>query len=178
MVEVQVAQDVDAPPKAVWRELADIARHVEWMSEAEAIHFDGDQRTGVGTRFDCVTRVGPLRTRDRMEVTAWREDQLMAVRHLGLVAGEGRFTLRSTGSADGGRTAVEWTEQLRFPWYLGGPVTGWCARPVFRRIWQANLRRLAQLVDRVDSAEAVGERSGVDHSQALGRPGESDVERP
>jgi carbon monoxide dehydrogenase subunit G len=149
---ISVSQVVDAPPSAVWRELADVARHVDWMADAESIRFASDQRTGVGTRFDCVTRVGPLRTVDRMEVTDWREGHEIAVRHQGLVRGEGRFTIEAAKVEAERRTegtVVGWTERIRFPWYLGGPVTGLLAAPVLRRIWRANLRRLAAQVERV-----------------------------
>jgi hypothetical protein len=140
-----VSQVVDAPASAVWHQLADIARHVEWMGDAESIRFDSDQRTGVGTRFLCVTRVGPLRTVDRMEVTSWRDGREIGVRHQGVVKGEGRFTVDPSGP--GGGTVVTWTERLRFAWYLGGSITALVARPVLRRIWRGNLRRLAARVD-------------------------------
>lgn len=140
-----MSQVVDAPVSAVWHDLADIARHVEWMGDAESIRFVGEQRAGVGTRFDCVTRVGPLRTVDRMEVTGWRDGREIGVRHEGLVKGEGRFALDPV-EPDGG-TKVTWTEELRFAWYLGGWVTVLLARPVLRRIWRGNLRRLAARVE-------------------------------
>lgn len=135
---------IKAPPDAVWRELSDLPSHVEWMADAESIEFSGKQRRGVGTIFDCATRIGPLRTRDRMEVTRWTEGRELGVRHVGLVTGEGVFSLRSRRR--GRRTQLDWTERLRFPWYLGGPVTGLLAKPVLRSIWRGNLRRLAARV--------------------------------
>jgi hypothetical protein len=134
---------VDAPPAAVWPELADIQSHVTWMADAVALHFTGERRRGVGTTFECVTRVGPFRTVDRMEVTSWREGREVGVRHTGLITGEGRFVLRPVRR---GRTRITWTERLRFPWYLGGPLAATLAKPVLRRIWRANLRRLARRV--------------------------------
>jgi carbon monoxide dehydrogenase subunit G len=140
VAHIRVRASIEASPAAVWAELSDIASHVEWMADAVEIRFTGDRRRGVGTTFDCVTKVGPLRTVDRMAVTSWVEGREIGVRHEGLVTGEGRFTLEEVG---GDRTAVSWSEQLRFPWYLGGPVTALVARPVLRRIWRGNLRRLA-----------------------------------
>ncbi|MGH9212222.1 MAG: SRPBCC family protein [Acidimicrobiales bacterium] len=148
MPQITVTQMVDAPADAVWRELADIAGHVDWMADAASIRFVGDQRAGVGTRFECVTRLGPLRTTDRMEVTAWHEGTEIAVRHAGLVQGEGRFTIRPPAPSDpDGETEVVWSERLTFPWYLGGPVTAVLLTPVLRLVWQGNLRRFADLVD-------------------------------
>lgn len=145
MAQFRMNQVVEAPPEAVWRELADLAGHVDWMADAESIEFTSEQRHGVGTTFDCATRIGPLRTTDRMEVTRWQEGRELGVRHIGLVTGEGVFTLRPA-DPEGRRTQLDWVERLRFPWYLGGPLTGLLARPVLRSIWRGNLRRLASRV--------------------------------
>ena len=53
-----------------------------------------------------------------MEITEWRPGRAMGVRHVGLVTGTGRFTLRK---ARGGRTRFTWTERLRFPLLPGRP---------------------------------------------------------
>lgn len=146
MARLTVRATVDAMPAVVWGELAEVPRHVEWMADAVAIRFLGDLRRGVGTTFECETRVGPLRTVDRMEITRWIDGHEIGVRHTGLVTGEGVFQLTPVDDADD-RTHVTWTENLTFPWYLGGPITALVARPVLRHIWQGNLRRLAQLCE-------------------------------
>jgi carbon monoxide dehydrogenase subunit G len=140
MAHIRVRAVIDAPPAVVWDELSDIASHVHWMADAESISFTSDRHRGVGTTFDCVTAVGPLRTVDRMAVTSWRDGREIGVRHEGIVTGEGAFTLEPAAS---GRTCVAWSERLRFPWYLGGPVTAILGKPVLAHIWQRNLRRLA-----------------------------------
>ena len=140
MARIRVRALVDAPPARVWAELADIASHVEWMADAVAIRFTSDRHEGVGTTFDCVTRVGPFRTVDRMAVTSWREGHEIGVRHEGLVTGEGRFTLSPTPL---GGTAISWTERLRFPWYIGGPLTALLAKPILHHVWRTNLHHLA-----------------------------------
>jgi carbon monoxide dehydrogenase subunit G len=138
---IRVRRVIERPPAAVWDRLADIADHVTWMADAAAIRFTTERRQGVGTAFECETRVGPLRTLDRMEVTEWSPGEAIGVHHRGVVTGTGRFTLR--GSTDGQRTELTWDEDLRLPWYLGGPVTATVARPILRRLWTANLRRFA-----------------------------------
>ncbi|HKY66867.1 MAG TPA: SRPBCC family protein [Acidimicrobiales bacterium] len=143
MPRIRVQTTVDAPPRAVWRRLADISDHVSWMADAASIRFRGEQRSGVGTTFECETRVGPLRTLDVMEVTEWRERRSMGVRHSGLVTGAGRFVLRRRGRR---RTRLVWDETLRFPWWLGGALGGLVGGPVLRLIWKGNLRRFAALV--------------------------------
>ncbi|MDE0668133.1 MAG: SRPBCC family protein [bacterium] len=127
--------------ESVWEHLSDIASHAEWMADAASIEFLSDQRQGAGTRFACETRVGPLRLIDLMEITEWSPPSRMGVRHSGAVSGEGRFELHPAGPA-GEHTRMTWTETLRLPWWLGGPLGTAGARPVLRRVWRGNLARL------------------------------------
>lgn len=150
MSGVRTSIRIPAPPSAVWAELVDIPTHVEWMADAEAIRFETDQREGVGTRFECDTKVGPFRLVDVMEVTSWEPERRMGVRHVGLVTGRGEFTLEPTGEGD--ETELTWTEALTFPWYLAGPLGARVAAPVLRRIWVGNLRRFAARVERPEPA--------------------------
>jgi hypothetical protein len=144
---VEVGADFDAPPSAVWRVLEPIERHVEWMADAKAIHFDTSRRRGVGTRFTCDTAIGPLHVDDRMEIIEWDPGRAMGVRHHGLVRGTGRFELAPLDS--GRRTRFTWREELQFPWWLGGAVTARLGGvALLRRVWRGNLRRLRQLVER------------------------------
>lgn len=145
MDPIQVSIDINASPAAVWDYVEDIATHPEWMRDAVAIRFTSPTTSGVGTTFDCDTRIGPFRLTDRMEVTEWRAGEAMAIRHTGVVTGVGRFTL---APASGGGTHFVWTEELRFPWWQGGRVTALLARPVLRRVWQRNLQGLRDRVDR------------------------------
>jgi hypothetical protein len=80
--------------------------------DARAIRFTSERRSGVGTTFECKTRIGPFRTIDVMEVTEWRRGRSLGVRHTGLVSGTGRFVLRRGRL---GRTRISWDERLRFP---------------------------------------------------------------
>ena len=144
---ISVGAYYEAPPAEVWKVLEPIESHVDWMADAELIRFVGEQTRGVGTRFECVTRVGPIRLTDRMEVTEWVPERAMGVRHDGLVTGTGRFTLEPLD--DDRRTRFTWQEELTFPWWLGGPVGERIGgQAVMRRIWRGNLERLRTLVER------------------------------
>ncbi|MCU1453678.1 MAG: hypothetical protein JWN46_1824 [Acidimicrobiales bacterium] len=145
MGRISVSTVIDAPPARVWDVVRRIENHVDWMADAEAIRFTSRTTAGVGTTFECVTRVGPVRFTDVMEITEWRERRAIGVRHVGLVTGSGRFTLRR---ARGGRTRFAWDERLTFPWWMGGPVGGLVGGQVMRRIWRGNLRTLKGLVER------------------------------
>lgn len=129
---------IDAPPEVVWAHVRDIESHVQWMADADRIEFTSP------TTFDCMTVVGPIRLRDRMEIVEWSEGKAIGIHHVGLVRGKGRFTLEE---ATPGRTRFTWTERLRFPWWLGGRVGSVLAWPVLWGIWRGNLRRLRALVE-------------------------------
>jgi uncharacterized protein YndB with AHSA1/START domain len=142
---LDVAVEIDREPEEVWQEVAVIERHVEWMADADQIRFLTAQRQGVGTRFECDTRVGPLTTTDVMEVTRWEPVQRIGVRHTGAVSGSGEFTLHRTGD---GRTRFRWREQLRFPWYFGSRIGAFVAAPLLRWIWRRNLAGLKTRLER------------------------------
>ena len=144
MGRIRVSTIIDAPPAQVWEEVRHIDRHVDWMADAVAIDFTSRRRSGVGTTFDCKTKVGPIRLTDKMEITDWSDGKLMGVRHIGLVTGTGRFTVTK---ARGGRTRFTWDERLVFPWWMGGPVGGVVGGRVMRQIWKRNLRVLKALVE-------------------------------
>lgn len=144
MGRIRVSTVIDAPPARVWDEVRHVERHVDWMADAVEIRFTSRRRSGVGTTFDCLTRVGPIRLTDQMEITDWRDGKLMGVRHVGLVTGTGRFTITKVR---GGRTRFSWDERLKFPWWMGGPVGGLVGGRVMRQIWKRNLRVLKALVE-------------------------------
>jgi len=139
-----VSTVVDASPAEVWSAVEDISSHVLWMHDAVSISYTSRRTSGVGTTFDCRTRVGPLRLTDKMEITAWRPRRQMGVRHVGVVSGKGAFVLQPVRR---GRTKFTWKERLHFPWYLGGPIGGVIGARVLRMVWRRNLRTLKRLVE-------------------------------
>ncbi|MDW3216840.1 MAG: SRPBCC family protein [Ilumatobacteraceae bacterium] len=141
-----MAVEIDASPADVWAVVEPIERHVDWMADAVAIRFTGESTRGVGTEFECDTKVGPITLTDEMTVTEWEPERSMGVRHTGIVTGTGVFELEPIDL--GRRTRFTWTEDLRFPWYLGGrlgEVIG--GQAVMKQIWKRNLRRLTTLVE-------------------------------
>jgi hypothetical protein len=143
---VAVSIEIDAPPQRVWAVLEPIERHVDWMADAESIAFVDGQRRGIGTRFVCVTKIGPITLQDRMEITSWAPGREMGVRHSGLVTGTGRFTLTPIDLER--RTRFAWTEDLQFPWWLGGRLGSRVGgATVLKAIWRRNLRRLRRIVE-------------------------------
>ncbi len=137
-VDVLIAR----PRHVVWEELRHVDRHVRWMSDALRIDFRTPQREGVGTTFDCLTKVGPFRTKDVMSVTRWDDEVAMGVTHHGLFTGHGEFLLTDEGA----HTRMTWREDLHFPWWFGGTLGALVARPLLRMIWKRNLSSLARLL--------------------------------
>ena len=148
MGRIRVSIELNATPADVWDVVEPVERHVDWMADAVAIHFQTEQTRGVGTTFVCDTKVGPITLQDHMEITEWTPCRKMGVRHTGVVSGSGVFELEPIDLDR--RTRFTWTEDLRFPWFLGGrlgEVVG--GQFVMRQIWKRNLRRLQQLVDQM-----------------------------
>lgn len=143
-VRTGVSVEIDAPVDRVWAEVTDFAAHTEWMEDAHAIRFGTGQREGPGTVLLIDTRVGPLRTLDRFEITEIEPMSTVAGRHTGLFRGEGRFELSSPSP---GRTRLVWRERIRFPWLFGGPGAALVGRLVLRRVWAKNLATLKQRIE-------------------------------
>jgi len=144
MASIRVSTVINATPAEVWAQVEDVGSHVQWMADAVAIRFTSTDHAGVGTTFDCDTKVGPLRLTDKMEITAWRPGEAMGVRHVGLVTGSGAFTIEPAAE---GRTTFTWAEDLRFPWWMGGPIGGLVGAPILKRIWTKNLRHLKAQIE-------------------------------
>jgi hypothetical protein len=144
MAGIRVSTTIDATPKQVWEVVRHVGHHVEWMADAEAIRFTSHRTSGVGTTFDCDTRVGPFRLTDKMEITRWEPRKAMGVKHVGVVTGTGQFTLKGRR---GGRTRFTWAEELVFPWWMGGPFGAVIGGEVLRLIWARNLSRLKAIVE-------------------------------
>lgn len=145
MGRINVAIELDATADEVWAVVEPVERHVDWMADAVAIHFETDQTRGVGTRFLCDTKVGPITLQDRMEITEWEPGRRMGVRHTGVVTGSGVFVLEPIDL--GRRTRFTWSEELHFPWFLGGRLGELVGGQfVMKQIWKRNLRELDRLV--------------------------------
>jgi len=146
MGRITVSIDVNASPDRLWSIVEPIERHVDWMADAVAIRFETEQTRGVGTRFLCDTKVGPIKLTDRMRITEWVPGEAMGVEHTGLVTGTGIFTLAPLD--EGRRTRFTWSEDLKFPWWLGGRLGELIGgNLVMKAIWRRNLTSLQKLVE-------------------------------
>jgi hypothetical protein len=134
---------IAAAPSTVWGIASDLAAQPEWMHDAKAIRFATAHTTGTGVVMHCDTAIGPMKLTDTLVVTAWEEGREIAIRHSGAVSGTGRLTVRPHPAG----TLFTWQEELRFPWWLGGPLTGIVARPVLAATWRRDLASLKALAE-------------------------------
>ena len=74
---ISVETIIEASLEEVWESVANIQSHVNWMDDAVSIDFIGDRQQGVGTTFDCETKIGPFKLTDRIEITEWVESCLL-----------------------------------------------------------------------------------------------------
>ena len=141
---IRITEEIEASPEVVWNAISDIQTHVNWMADASEIRITSEQTEGVGVTFDCDTKVGPLRTTDKMQITEWTPNQTLTISHKGLVEGKCSFILEKNSD---GKTLFVWEENLDFPLLLGGSITGFFAKPILKKIWQKNLYKLKHLVE-------------------------------
>ncbi len=147
MSRITVSIELAASPARVWQIVEPVERHVDWMADAVAIRFTNSQTRGVGTAFDCDTKVGPIKLTDHMEITEWVPEKSMGVKHVGIVTGTGVFTIEPLGN--GQYTKFTWSEKLTFPWWLGGPIGEVIGgNIVMKAIWRRNLKKLQALVEK------------------------------
>ena len=77
VTHIRIGTILAASPEAVWADVSQIASHVDWMADAIAIRFTSLTTAGVGTTFECKTKIGPFKLTDVMEITEWEPAQVM-----------------------------------------------------------------------------------------------------
>lgn len=143
-MQTEAVVEIDAPLPRVWAEVTDFPSHVRWMRDARSIRVEPPGEAGAGSVLVIDTRVGPFRTVDRFEITEVVPMSQVAGRHRGLFTGEGLFELSEAGP---GRTRFAWREKISFPWFFGGRLGAWAAKPILTRIWRSNLLAFKELVE-------------------------------
>ena len=143
MGTIEISTYINVSPDILWEELRHIDRHVNWMHDAASITFLSSTSEGIGTKFNCLTKVGPFKTTDVMTITQWEEARIMGVEHVGLVKGSGIFTITPSGNT----STLTWKEQLTFPWWMLGELGSHFASPILKIIWKNNLRNLKNIVE-------------------------------
>jgi len=133
---------IDAPIERVWAVVSDIEGQPRWMHDMKDVRLEPGT-VGVGTRGVATVRILGLTSKDPVRVTAFEPPTRFSIEHLGTFTGHGDLTLQP--GADGTTTIVRWDETLIAP--ALPHVWAVLAEPLMTGIFQADLRRLRDLVE-------------------------------
>ena len=136
---------INKPLEVVWDEVKIMKNHVNWMQDAAKIGFLSVNESGIDTKMKVLTKVGPFSLNDIITVTKWEEMNSIGVVHEGIVTGEGAFYLSEN---DDNSTKFEWIEELKAPYYLGGPIAEFFGGFVLKFIWKKNLMNLKNILEK------------------------------
>jgi uncharacterized membrane protein len=147
---IRTSVEIDAPIERVLAILADIERQPEWMHDLRDVRLTTPPPIGVGTHATARVQVFGVAVEDPVEVTAFEAPTHFAIRHDGLFKGSGEISLMAEPD---GSTTVTWDETLIPPAlpHLGGLAIALVFRPIFQR----DLERLADLVERGPAASGL-----------------------
>jgi len=121
MAFFRVAGYIEASVARVWDVLRDWEGSDAWMVDATSVEVVGEQREGVGTKVQAVTKIAGVPLTDRFTVTAWEPERLIAIMHHAWpIRGLAWWELSPTGSG----TFMEWAEELDPPFGPLGEIGG------------------------------------------------------
>lgn len=140
---IVVTESIARSVQEVWEVVADLESQPRWMTDALEVRVTTGRPYGVGTKAIVPTKIAGFRVEDRMTITEWEEGRRIAVRHKGAVTGVADITLEPQGES---LTLVRWTEELDLPWGRFGEFLMLIFRPILRRQFSADLRRLREVV--------------------------------
>jgi hypothetical protein len=141
---IEISTVINKPLNVVWDEVKIMENHVNWMEDAVKIDILSENNSGLKTKMNVLTKVGPITLNDIITVTEWKEKESIGVIHEGIVTGEGVFYLTSL---DESKTKFQWVEILKFPFYLGGPLGEIFGGLILKLIWKKNLKNLKEIIE-------------------------------
>ena len=133
---VRVGTSLPCPPDEAWAILLAWERQADWMLDADRVEVVSANREGVGVRLAVRTRIlGLPAFTEPMEVIGWEPPRRLVLRHGGLIAGEGAWTL----TPEPGGTRFVWTEDVR----LSVPIAGAAVARLYAPMLRGLMRRAA-----------------------------------
>ena len=135
---------INKPLDTVWQEVKVMENHVNWMEDAVKIDILSENNSGIDTKMNVLTKVGPIKLTDIITVTEWKEKESIGVVHEGIVTGEGIFYLKALNES---QTEFKWEETLKFPIYLGGTIGEFFGSYFLKYIWKKNLKNLKEIIE-------------------------------
>ena len=157
---MRVAEDIEinAPPEAVWRMVADATTYLHFMSGITRWEVVSAQPGGVGARYRMLLRVGSAEIGGLIEVVEWKEPLDIAWTSVTGVDQRGRWRLRAR---DGGT----WV-QLRLSYGVAGSgiwgaIADRVAAPSVRGHLRRTLQQLKRQVEYQQLRDAAAARRGA-----------------
>ncbi|MFP5297482.1 MAG: SRPBCC family protein [Actinomycetota bacterium] len=141
-VLLEMGQVLPGPPDVVWHLITDWENQDRWMLEARDFVVTSDHREGVGVEGEATVTIGGITTRDRIVVTAWEPERLLAIEHFGWVSGAAEMRLTALGPDV---THLFWQERLYPPLGALGGVGISLFKPLMQKIFERDLRVLSAL---------------------------------
>lgn len=140
---VRVGTSLPCTPEEAWAILLAWERQADWMLDADRVEVVSQEREGVGVRLAVRTRIlGLPAFTEAMEVIGWEPPRRLVLRHGGLVAGDGTWTL----TPEPGGTRFDWTEDVRLRIPAVGGAAAWLYGPVLRWLMRRGAGGLREAV--------------------------------
>ena len=79
---IKVSTIINQPLEIVWDEVKIMENHVNWMQDAANIDFLSENTSGIDTKMNVLTKVGPIKLNDVITVTRWEEMKSIGVKDL------------------------------------------------------------------------------------------------
>jgi uncharacterized membrane protein len=154
-MRVNASVQVAAPIETVWSIVSDPERVLSYMSGVTRWELAGDQRTGLGTRYRMLFRIGSAEVGGLIEVVEWDEPCELAWTSVTGLDQRGRWRLRD---ASNGRTRVE----IRLAYGVAGSgIPGWIAERLAAPTVRGHLRRSARQLARLVEYEQLRKRAAA-----------------
>jgi ribosomal protein S28E/S33 len=112
---IEISTVINKPLNVVWDEVKIMENHVNWMEDAVKIDILSENNSGLNTKMNVLTKVGPISLNDIITVTEWKEKESIGVIHEGIVTGKGVFYLTKV---DENTTKFKWVEIRRSFWWI------------------------------------------------------------
>lgn len=146
MARIEATTHIEAPSERVWDVLTDWEGQPRWMRDARSVVVLTPHREGLDVVLRCRTDiVAGIVVTDDMITTAWQEQRLIGIRHLGrIIRGEGAFEVLPTPEG----TRMTWWEDVDAPLgALGERAAGLLVAPLVERVFRASLAALKRVCE-------------------------------
>jgi uncharacterized membrane protein len=142
-MRVSASTQIGAPADAVWAVVSDFSRVLSFKSGVTRWEAVGERKSGLGSRYRVLFRIGAAEVGGLIEVVEWDEGHELAWTSVMGVDQRGRWRLREL---PGGRTRVE----LRMAYGVAGAgISGWLAERIAAPTVSGHLRRTVRALKRL-----------------------------